>query len=1353
MASAKSGVHISQLKRVDVPEGFQKGQRFFKYDDVENSLNGMFCIMRVDPKGHVLYWISTSTNTVLRQFASVLYKSGQCPNRPGANCSKLLGTNCLAVNYTRGLPPGTELSGELPRANYWSSEGTFIFHLRFLFTFQDTGYIEIINILDTRWGKHAKAPKDVEKTREKLCPSFIPSSAFENCLITVVTGNNFVDLKFTTFVAQTQTLAQEWAEKLFQLAYDLLALNGSVIYFLDQTYAKIYYASASNKEIRVRELVDFFSTNKDDRRKIEKALNAADLPFGKEDVIACDQLDDERFFLFYRCLTSRSEVQRIFSEIENQHRSNDHREKMVVAGSPTSSPTAKATPSISVEHFVHFLNKEQRDPRLNEILYPRYSIRSAKKLIQLYEPNKELADNGKNLDQLNSDLTISVDNIRTQFLRSSTLTMISILTIDGFLRFLLSDDNRCIAEEYIDLRTEDMNEPLSHYFISSSHNTYLAGNQVGITSRSTVEMYRQVLLAGCRCVELDFWDGRNDQPVITHGPTTLTLVQDMPVKEAFEAIVESAFKTSDYPVILSFELKCNEKNQLRIAQLCKEVFKDMLVSEPLASYPLEPGVPLPPPSFLKRKILIKCRKLDSSSSRQSSRKLVKPTAAVYDVVTNVPIDEDISTITEKQSQNDNSSQQGIALPSTSTGVTFEQQRNNSGAANSTGNGGGVACSHDGDSMDDGGQQSTAEHSIADSTAPAMESEDEAASDLEEMSGSGSKRKSDLKICRELSAFANYFMATRFKSFEEAIKRTSSFNKRQMSRIYPAGVRFNSSNYMPHLFWSAGCQMVALNFQTLDTIPMLLNQGVFEINGRCGYVLKPECMRKKDKHFDPFEESSFENVVAHTVSVSVLSGQFLSRQRVSTYVEIELYGLPVDCVLKRDRYRTKVVPNNGINPIYSDKDSKPFEVPKCTLNSSGYRHISLRNAINQPLGLPTLFVKITVKDFVPLAHMELVEALTDPIHHMNRYHEMLEDFADALANPIEHRRKMEKREQMLSCMIDSDFSQQQRHNDILQDLPKSISEFELKRQRSSLTNCRDVSNGTKTIVATGPRPQLAAPLSTHQSLPKTHLKAATPIGDLKTAGTSKSYLTLSTSSSSSNVPNPLHKLFRQNLSASRSLNQPSVINDRNLIESYIFNLPSVESLTKDKKLSKKRRENEKTLKMLKDRQERKFYGSICYCDFKNATSRSVDVACKDMNDEILAVSHSHEKIMRSFICKQLKEECSLAQRLEENFLTVQLSAVDHCHKINMRTLETLYQKEIAAVMKINDEQRKIDWEIIQKTVVDKEEAMIQKKDAEEKMIKKSVDERKMLEVSRATKEDEINRICSDLKELLHKNSNA
>lgn len=50
---------------------------------------------------------------------------------------------------------------------------------------------------------------------------------------------------------------------------------------------------------------------------------------------------------------------------------------------------------MSTTQLVDFLNKTQRDPRLNEILYPYANTQRARDIIQEYEPNKFNAQKGQ----------------------------------------------------------------------------------------------------------------------------------------------------------------------------------------------------------------------------------------------------------------------------------------------------------------------------------------------------------------------------------------------------------------------------------------------------------------------------------------------------------------------------------------------------------------------------------------------------------------------------------------------------------------------------------------------------------------------------------------------------------------------------------------------------------------------------------------------------------------------------------------------------------------------------------------------------------------------------------------------
>ncbi|NXE99344.1 PLCG1 phosphodiesterase, partial [Menura novaehollandiae] len=218
--------------------------------------------------------------------------------------------------------------------------------------------------------------------------------------------------------------------------------------------------------------------------------------------------------------------------------------------------------------------------------------------VSLYDFQKFLLHDQK--ESWASDVGMVRDYMCSYLKESSNEVSDPSFQLDEFLTYLFSKENMVMDAKYERVVPEEMNHPLSQYWISSSHNTYLTGDQ--FSSESSLEAYARCLRMGCRCIELDCWDGPDDLPIIYHGHTLTSKIKFLDV---LHTIKEHAFVTSEFPIILSIEDHCSIVQQRNMASHFKKVFGDMLLTKPVDINADE----LPSPTQLKKKILIKHKKL------------------------------------------------------------------------------------------------------------------------------------------------------------------------------------------------------------------------------------------------------------------------------------------------------------------------------------------------------------------------------------------------------------------------------------------------------------------------------------------------------------------------------------------------------------------------------------------------------------------------------------------------------------------------------------------------------------------------------------------------------------------------
>jgi phosphatidylinositol phospholipase C beta len=273
--------------------------------------------------------------------------------------------------------------------------------------------------------------------------------------------------------------------------------------------------------------------------------------------------------------------------------------------------------------------------------------------------------------------------------------------------------------------------------------------------------------------------------------------------------------------------------QAKMATYLVDVFRDKLITEPLKTHPIEQNCPLPSPNDLKYKILIKNKKRHhhtiAKPNNLSGQSSIRKTDSVATTISDQSMGiNQISTSPPSQSTESIRRKQSV----------LNEIRNDSQASiefdhplASDNNRNGVLIEEDDNSSD--------EDEVLPPTGNCLETNDLNLNlNPTEILSTNSDVLMESKATKAMSDLVHYIVPVSFITFAEAEKKNRSYeissfvedkaqnlirdygkefvayNQRQLSRIYPRGTRFDSSNYNPYLFWPVGCQMVALNYQTL-----------------------------------------------------------------------------------------------------------------------------------------------------------------------------------------------------------------------------------------------------------------------------------------------------------------------------------------------------------------------------------------------------------------------------------------------------------------------------------------------------------------------------------------------------------
>ncbi|KAF3454248.1 hypothetical protein FNV43_RR04695 [Rhamnella rubrinervis] len=348
-----------------------------------------------------------------------------------------------------------------------------------------------------------------------------------------------------------------------------------------------------------------------------------------------------------------------------------------------------------------------------------------------------------------------------------------------------------------------------------------------------------------------------------------TLTSPVKLLECLSAIREHAFDASEFPVVITFEDHLPPILQAKVAKMVTDKLGDMLYC-PQSEYMIE----FPSPDSLRKRIMISTK---PPEIREHKR------------------------IKERQSSKDSVYEENLE-----TKKRVMQKENEPGDEDD-----------EDDDEDDEGEDNVSGYKQL------------IAIHAGKPKGELNKWLADPIKVRRLS-LSEQELENATKNHGTEIVR---FTQRNLLRIYPKGMRLDSSNYDPMLGWMHGAQMVAFNMQGHGKYLWIM-EGMFKANGGCGYVKKPDFLLNVDEYSKVFNRQD-KLQVQTTLKVMVYMGEgwhhdfrrthFDQFSPPDFFARVGIHGVPEDTTMKK----TKAIEDQWV-PVWNEEFEFPLTVPQLAM---------------------------------------------------------------------------------------------------------------------------------------------------------------------------------------------------------------------------------------------------------------------------------------------------------------------------------------------------------------------------------------------------------------------------------------